>query len=103
MINPFKHHAAEQMGTDDDAIIETECLTFVTDPEEYESRLTSLLARGRLVLQTEADKKIIRESTWKRAGGGAICPACKQEFDRHPHVHQYAILTKLCDGRLVKL
>ena len=102
MTNPFQNRAAEQMGGIE--VIECESLEFVShDEEEYNWRLSNAIARGRMVMMTDADRKIILEGTWRRAGGGVICEICKKEYNDHPIVHKYAILTKVCDGRLVKL
>lgn len=84
-------------------VIECESLVYARDEEDYNWRLEMMLLRGRLVEQTDADRKIILEGAWRRAGGGVICDICKKEYNDHPLVHKYAILNKICDGRLVKL
>jgi hypothetical protein len=101
--NPFNARAAEQMGGDIE-IIECESLEFVKrDSEEYQYRKASLIARGKMIEQTEEDKQIIIEGSWRRAAGLCICEICGKTYQEHPYLYQYAILNKLCDGRLVKL
>jgi len=99
--NPFRHRAAEQLG--DVEIIECDSLLYAGDEAEYAYRLENMLLRKKLVMMTDIDRAIIKDGSWLRAGGGAICATCKEQYAQHPRLHQYAILTKLCDGRLVKL
>lgn len=99
--NPFFHRAAEQQGGVE--IIESGSLEFVTDPVEYAERLQMLLRRGKLVEQTEQDRAAIAAGNWKRVSNLMVCKLCNKSYMDHPALHQYAILTKLCNGDLVKL
>ena len=100
--NPFSHRAAEQIGGIVD-VIECESLEFISDEEEYKSRLSMLISRGKLIQMTDNDKQKIASGDWKRVGGDVICHICEKNYYSHPRLHKYAILNKLCDGSLVKL
>lgn len=47
--------------------------------------------------------RVEERNDWRRASHLAICSICGCEFIEHQPVTGYIWLTKLCDGRLVKL
>ncbi len=54
-------------------------------------------------LLSPEDKEKVDEGDFTRAGGDSICPVCDMPYFSHPNVVGALWLTKLCDGRLVKL
>lgn len=49
------------------------------------------------------DKKRVDNGDYVRASGLTICPTCGFEYFDHAPVTGYEWLTRLCDGRFVKL
>jgi hypothetical protein len=45
----------------------------------------------------------VTRGDWVRASGACICEVCGEEYYDHAPVIGYDWLTRLCDGRLVKL
>lgn len=49
------------------------------------------------------DKLRVDRNDWMRASGLAVCTTCELLYADHASVRGYEWLTRLCDGRLVKL
>lgn len=70
--------------------------------EEVIERVANEIQRGRIVIATEEERRMVDAGEWKRVGTWVMCETCNKPFNHHPFIDYHLFLHRLCDGTLGK-